>query len=524
MNLKKAREGMLILFAFLFFIIMPIIIYDHYYEMAYIKWTFSQNCMIILFLLSAVLSVLIGMQGLFGTKREKSGNTFLLVDLFVLLYGVSNFVTFLGSENPMAAWMGTDGWYMGTVMQILLLLTYWAFSREEMTIATVETVCLGGTVFPAIVAVFQRLGNDFLHLYWDMPDEVQRDYISTIGNRTWFSGYFCTVYPIAIWLFICESKRVTKLWLGIYLFISFACLVVTFSDSAYGAMGVVLYVAGVLSLRKKEYFADWLKVVTLLPAACIVMEVCRRMSNGLVREARGVAKLLLDFRFNMPMFLICAALLGLLLQTKNEKPMTGVYTFLKKHVKLWCILPAAMLAVGVLFIVLNTNGLLPFTVESGMFVFNGMWGDGRGIIWPITLEMYQDLSPVQKLFGVGQDCYALHAYSIEYYAYAFQRIWGDAIMPNAHNEWLNMLVCGGLFGLISYAGIFISSIYVILKESGKSNINLGIGVVLSIFSYMVHNFFCYQQVTAVVPMFILLGMAAGSAKSAKKSTKSAMEG
>lgn len=508
---------MLILFAFLFFFIMPIIIYDHYYEMAYIKWTFSQNCMIILFLVSIVFSVLVGFQTLFGTekKQEKRGSTFLIVDLFVLLYAVSTFATFLGSENSMAAWMGTEGWYMGTVTQVLLLLTYWAFSRESFSVAAAETVCLGGTVFPAIVAIFQRWGNDFLHLYWDMPDEVQRDYISTIGNRTWFSGYFCTIYPIAVWLFICESKRVTKIWLGLYLFISFACLVLTFSDSAYGAMAIVLYAAGVLSLRKKEYFVDWLKAVTLLPAACLCMEIGRRLSTGLVRESRGVAKLLLDFRFSVPTLLICCALLFLFLKVKDGKYLTAVYDFLAKHVKLWCVLPFGMLALGILLIALNTKGMLPFTINNGMFMFNGMWGDGRGIIWPVTMEMFKDLTPVQKLFGVGQDCFALHAYTNEQFAAAFQRIWGDAVMANAHNEWLNMLVCGGFFGLVSYAGIFISMICLIVKESKKKASDLNLGIALCILSYMTHNFFCYQQVTAVVPMFILLGIAAGCIKNQK---------
>ncbi|MCD8130957.1 MAG: hypothetical protein LUE16_06710 [Lachnospiraceae bacterium] len=45
-------------------------------------------------------------------------------------------------------------------------------------------------------------GFDLLRLYDGMPDETVRDYLSTLGNRTWFAGYVCTAFPMGVYFFL----------------------------------------------------------------------------------------------------------------------------------------------------------------------------------------------------------------------------------------------------------------------------------------------------------------------------------
>ena len=58
------------------------------------------------------------------------------------------------------------------------------------------------------------------------------------------------------------------------------------------------------------------------------------------------------------------------------------------------------------------------------------WGDNRGFAW--------------------------YTYNNEPYATMLLEAWGGAVLINAHNEWLNSLLCSGAFELISYLGIFCS--------------------------------------------------------------------
>ena len=67
-----------------------------------------------------------------------------------------------------------------------------------------------------------------------------------------------------------------------------------------------------------------------------------------------------------------------------------------------------------------------------------------------------------------------------------------------------MLINGGVFGLLSYMGIFVSMIYRAIHR--KTENFLLIGIAAAVVSYMAYNFFCYQQILCTPFIFLLLGM------------------
>ena len=75
----------------------------------------------------------------------------------------------------------------------------------------------------------------------------------------------------------------------------------------------------------------------------------------------------------------------------------------------------------------------------------------------------------------------------------------------AHNEWLNTLLNLGILGLIAYLGTFISSFKDCMKGARKSPYLYGVAI--AIVAYILHNFFCYQQIICTPTIFILMGMA-----------------
>ncbi|MBQ8230888.1 MAG: hypothetical protein IJZ34_03010, partial [Lachnospiraceae bacterium] len=160
--------------------------------MSYYKWIFYVSIMVLL--LTAIIPIKIGEFILRSGKRKT-----VIQDYFVMGYGILTIITYITCPNQKAAFMGTDGWYMGAVAQIFFVLSYLIFSRRKIASNAVIALNYIGSSFCFIVAVFQRYGKDFFHLYWNMPDEIVRDYLSTIGNRTWFSAYVCTVFPIGLY-------------------------------------------------------------------------------------------------------------------------------------------------------------------------------------------------------------------------------------------------------------------------------------------------------------------------------------
>jgi O-antigen ligase len=160
----------------------------------------------------------------------------------------------------------------------------------------------------------------------------------------------------------------------------------------------------------------------------------------------------------------------------------------------------------VIYIFLNTTGKLPerFSSNSNYLVFNDAWGNNRGVSWRCTVGGYLKADPLRKLFGVGPDSFAEYIYTI--YQADLDRILGGHIAQIcAHNEWLNTLLNLGVLGLIAYLGVFISSFKDCMK--GAEKYPCLYGVAIAIVAYILHNFFCYQQIICTPAIFILMAMA-----------------
>ncbi len=498
-GIRRAAVGVLL---FCLWVIMPVMLYDHYYQMAFTKWMTGLMALAITLPVIALCSLIL----LFAEKKK---STWGLKDRslqFAGLFLIAMIVTFGICNDKAAAWMGVDGWYMGVVAQVLLVFTLVACSGEALSEKVLTVFLLGGTLVPGITAICQRAGKDIFHLYWEMPDEVQRDYISTIGNRTWFSGWFCAIFPLAIWLYIREEKKWKQTILALYLIMSFSCLIVTFSDSGIFALAFVLFATLFLSLRRREYFTGALQVFFLVPFSGLLMAIVRSVSTGIVREARGVSRIFLHMGL-MSVLLVAMAVLVMLTALKaTEKVGDAIYGFVYKYRRVLFWVPVAGLGALIVFIALNTAGTFGEPIGGSYLLFDNYWGDGRGTIWRVTVQMYKDLPLKNKLFGVGQDCFAIHAYQYEAYSTPFFMGWGNSIITNAHNEFLNGLLTFGLVGTLAYVGLFLAGIRAAFSDRAARTSRVEPGIGLCLVGYLSHNFFCYQQIMAVLPVFALMGV------------------
>lgn len=100
------------------------------------------------------------------------------------------------------------------------------------------------------------------------------------------------------------------------------------------------------------------------------------------------------------------------------------------------------------------------------------------------------------------DCFS--SYVSACYSEEAALLWGRKKLTNAHNEWLNILINGGILGVTAYMGIFLTAFYRMFRRYRQK---LLLAVVCgACVSYMCYNFFCYQQVLCTPFIFMLMGM------------------
>lgn len=127
----------------------------------------------------------------------------------------------------------------------------------------------------------------------------------------------------------------------------------------------------------------------------------------------------------------------------------------------------------ILFLVLvivNTRspGILGYLSKYKIFLFNGSWGSSRGATWRDGFAIYESFSWRERLFGIGQDCFAIYGYSVPELAARLKEEWPNSRLTNAHNECITHLVNVGIFGMICFIGIFWSSFRRLWRERKKS--------------------------------------------------------
>ncbi len=514
-GMKKIMNIVILLYLLAVLLVYPLYLENGYYSVAFVKWRFFLYSSLLFLAVMGVyvITVVVRSRGNALKKAFKSGE---LPDKAMGLYLLLSIITFLTCQNPQAAWMGTDGWYMGFVAQFLFGVLYLVFSVKPPTVKVVVIFHCLGAVCTFAIAVLQRYGLDILHLYVGMPDEVVRDYLSTLGNRSWFSGYACTVFPLGMYFFWrAQDKR--KIFLaGTFTFLAFCCLAVMNSDSIYAALIAVFFVLFVLSIDSFELLTRFCALLEGWLGACLLMSLLRLLFSDSVKILRGFSGIFLDVRIALFCTVMSALLVvGCIQLQKKEVQISDKGA--KRIRRFLLLFMAAAMVVCVLLIVLNTGGMLEkrfgFSIANSYFVFDDFWGDYRGGTWKLTIRMIAELPLMQKLFGVGQDCFAWYAYSSAGYSETLIYIWGNTILANAHNEWLNQWFCTGLLGGIAYLLVFLSVARTCLKASMTKKVPSFVPAVgLCVTAYMANQFFCYQQASATPIMFILMGSAVGALK------------
>ncbi len=496
-------------YIFLMMAIYPLYYKNKYYDMCDAKWIFYRNVSAVFAVLAVI--VLFWYMGCFiaGKKikdffKDAYKNMVFTDWLAVAYLIVCCISTIITSYKKTVIW-GCDGWYMGLVAQVSFVLVYFFVSRFWRWDAINLCIFLMSAFAVFFLGVIMRFGIDPLGMYVDLDEYNISYFVSTLGQTTWYSSYMCIIFPLGLVAYWCTENRWLRIGFGMFCVMGFMTAVTQNSDSAYAALFGIFFVLFWISLESDEKFLRFLE--------CVILALASFKIIGILQKIYAERMVKLD---SLSIFVSQSTVTDVLLVV-----VVLIYLFMRFYVfkktefhitslKIIRVVMLALIILGsigaVVYICIHSAGKLPEKrlASGNYFVFNDNWGNNRGVSWRCSVDGYLKGNLAQKLFGVGPDNFVYYIYAN--YKSDFDNILGERIVQMcAHNEWLNALINVGLFGLVAYLGIFIMS----FKDCMKKALNYPYlyGVALAIVAYIIHNFFCYQQIICTPTIFILMGMA-----------------
>lgn len=486
------------LYGFSVLAVLPLYMKEGYWQIGDAKYEMFQNIAIICLLVGGIAGFFccIGIFVEWWSARSSFEKTSIITrcrfswtDTFITAYAAVNVLSFWGSAYRETAWTGFYQWNMGLFTQLLLVGSYFLFSRGYNGTLFFLRCGQAALFLVALLGILNRLRIDPLRLFEGM-NSLNWDYnhlLSTIGNINWLTGYLCVAVPLAA----AEYLRASGLGLQIFLYVTSLAglflLVIQGSDSGLAAAGlaiVILYAIGMDSV-------DRIRRLLLLTAGLCTAFVL--MSAGITaRESWDTfpyddkSRYLMGWHGWIPVVILLAAVYFLSFYLPFEK--------IRQAMRTGGICLAGFLVVGGIWY-LGASSRIDYA-----------WGSGRGGLWAMALRAFCEGDFKQKLIGAGPDCYAQYLYAnLPVKNYLVQKgHFENSIFANAHNEWLNQLVNTGILGVASYGGIFVSALLRFGKRCRK-DFWLGIAF-LALWLYGINSLVSFQQVMNTAPLFLLLGI------------------
>lgn len=496
-------------YVFLMFALYPLYYQDKYYNMGQAKWEFFRLISSIFGVLCLI--ILIWYLGCFIAAEKfvpmikEFASKLNLTDCFVLAYFVITTISTIATPYKENVIFGYEGWYMGYVAQVGFVLIYFLVSRFWRWDSIHLFIFLMTAFIVFFFGVIMKFHIDPMEMYVDLDEQYVENFISTLGQATWYSSYMCILYPLGVIAYWRSEKLWQKIAFGIFTVMSFMTVVTQNSDSAYMAIMGVFFLLFWISFESNTSFLRFLEVMIMALGAFKFMGLMQKTFAEHMVWIDRLSIFMSQSTFTLVLLIVVVALylfMRFWVFKKTEFQISSV----KMLRCIALVLVIAGIVGGIIYIYLNTTGRLPENLASdnNYLFFNDRWGNSRGLSWKCAVGTFVQENLWLKLFGAGPDSFAESVYT--YFATELNERWGEGTtLTCAHNEWLNAVINVGILGLIAYLGSFISAFRDCMKKA-KEYPEL-FGVAISIVAYILHNFFCYQQIICTPTIFILMGMA-----------------
>lgn len=516
-QVTKAGNLLATAYMLIMFVLYPFYMKNGYTDLGEAKYHFFfyvTTAAVSLLLILAVVRLILG---LLDKKAGKKAHLFSFdrisgVDLLVLLYLSEAFVSFAFSGYKKEAFFGTEGWYMGFATILLAGLVYFligAFWKDtiKMYAAPIIASCL---VF--LLAILNRFS-----VYLPFQEAAGGEFISTLGNINWFCGYFSVIAPIGatmyfLWSTLNYRYRMDPLEIMGQETLAVILLILTYTAAfCQGSNSIFLVIAAevlflvMIGVEGKLYLMQIPIFLFTIGGGMTAAGLLRQhMPDRFNYELDPLTAAILDPENGMWICLF-AIVTGIFCCRESWRKSTVKATFVRGLLLgVICFMMLILPATVFLYMAGRLPGMEQAGAAAGLFAFNEDWGNGRGAAMMSAVYMFKEMSPMQKLFGVGPDCFSAFAYaSPSLSAYLFEKF-GNARLTNAHNELLTMLVNTGITGVILYYTMMIVFIRRCIINARKDI--LCYIPAACVVGYLIHNIVSFSQVLSFPYVFLLMGM------------------
>ncbi len=493
--MKKTANILVTAYLLLLFVVYPFYMKEGYVEIGKAKYSFW-----IRISLSAAAVLLLFFVIQMIRELKKRSLHLQATDISILVFAGTLFLTFLLAVDRKEALFGTEGWNMGFALYGVLCLLYlmirllWKPDKWILYLALFAS----GVVF--LLGILDRFS---IYL---IPLEIRNPgFLSTLGNINWFTGYLVIFTAVSASLFLLSEEKGMTVLSAVITLLGFA------AGFGQGSSSVFLFFAGlfltllwIASYEKRRMP----RLMILWGMWCLSAQIIRLMRvlipDGYQYDTENLCGDFTGGSLTIFLLVIGELFLGGVSILMKRKEQTG--RWIRKGLGIFGGILAAFVAVVMLYSY--------FCVSKGMELpelydrlpwGDDSWGNGRGMTYRAAMMILTQMTPLQKLVGVGQDCFSTYAYSIPQVADELWQYFGNDRLTNAHNEILTMLVNHGMMGIISYLSIFITYVY----KTGKQSKNpYSISIAVAVICYLVHNMVSFANVLNLPFLIILLAMGA----------------
>lgn len=502
---KKLMKDVVSLYVFFMFAIYPLYYEDKYYNMGDAKWHFFRWVTLVGVIIMTVIfiwyQIYLSQKGLLS--RYWDIHSMSVLDWIVLSYALAALTSFILSPYKSDTLIGYDGWYMGLISQLAFVVLYYFVSRFWRWDDIVFVIYLAVSAVVFAVCILNRFRIDPLEMYKGLDESYFIYFISTLGQATWFSSYMVLLFPMGLFAFWYCDGKVKRIASGAYALLGAMTMIAQNSDSALLAYGAVYLILFCASFSDNKKMRRYLECLVVLFSGWKLIGLLQVAFSDRVVKLSGIMRAL---SIGPVTWVFLAAAVGLLLAYIRMEKKESFEVANYRNIRVVVIALTGLAAVSLIgYVALNTMGVFEGTSlesQDNYLVFDYKWGSDRGLSWIGAVGTFMKTEFVRKLFGAGPDGFYHEVY--RFYAEPLNARWGEnTILTCAHNEWLNALINVGIIGAAAYIGIFVGGMIRFIKKSASLPETLVPAMCIA--AYMMHNFFCYQQIICTPIVFIIIG-------------------
>ena len=498
---------MLVMFTF-----YPLYMSEGYYNLGayrFVLYRTVTSMMIILCTLSVG-----GM--LLGKEKPQKGNikkllrdNFFSPYTFICLSLFTSFISFIFSVNKESCFFGLPGFNTGFLFELLVGISFIFISFYYVDSIIIWLAAFAGSGITFILAVLNR--------FYVYPIDVRLhdpEYISTIGQTNWFCGYMICFTALGIGFFILyEFSGKYRLPLYILLFIYnalvAAALWVAGSDMALLIYGIISFVMLGFAVKNRAYFIRYLITAFTF---CITPEILYIFMFNIFpgrfqyfQEEDTVNSIIRSHICIYPAIIV--ALILIIELVRNQKKCKWNYSLLKLlyRIAVALMVLGAVAVVALIIRVTKSPETMGKLADISLLRFEDTWASFRGLTWKLSVKSFSLLPVFRKVIGVGSGCFYDYTYSVKEIVDVYDTYVFDEVMPNAHNEYLNVLIENGIIGWIVMLLLFIT-LGITLHKKAENNLYAAIAFA-AFMAYVINLIVSFKTTVSTTYIFIFAAIA-----------------